>query len=170
MKKILILLLLLNLLAGVSFAQSNPYLIRDLNEVRYLEIKARQQYQYHNNKYNLPFLYYNILINKENTINDLTQLLVDLNGTIKKTKTEFLKVESIFEALNDDAYMEIQILRSYNKILSAYGHPKVRKITQKAKDYTLENIMLFTNAAQKELFLNKKKEFEVFNEKFKNYK
>ncbi|MBI4846120.1 MAG: hypothetical protein HY810_06595 [Candidatus Omnitrophica bacterium] len=130
-------------------AEMNQDLIEKLNEVFLLEIQSMQQCEDDSERFNLAMPYHQIILDKQNTINQLAELIDELDGVIeqKRLKSEIFMRD--IQALNQGAFSQTIIIRRYNAILNKYGHPKVRHVITYTRMAALEHFMILTNMAQK---------------------
>ncbi|MBU2062790.1 MAG: hypothetical protein KKF93_00160 [Candidatus Omnitrophica bacterium] len=149
---IVILLLVINV---SGFAQINEDLIDLLNEVRTREIESKKQYDYHSVKFDMLMPYHQIIIEKEETIQDLTRLIDALKGQVENLRIGTQAADLLTKALNSDAALEIDLVRLYDKILSQFGHPEMARLVAQARRLAIEHFMLLTNTAQRAIEENR---------------
>ncbi|MCP4649052.1 MAG: hypothetical protein GY853_03065 [PVC group bacterium] len=147
--------LMLAFIVSSVFAQVNPKLVNSLNEVLVLEIKAKRQCDLHRRKFKLAIPYHQIVVDKGQTIDQITDLIIDIAGTVDKQWPEPAGAALVTEAMNNDAYNQIELVQKYDYILSRFGHASVQRTISVARNNAMYHFMLLTNTAQKIIDENK---------------
>jgi len=143
-----LLLFLLVLFVFPAFAQVNEELVDNLNEARMFEIKSKKQCEYHSVEFDIIMPYHQILLDKEDSIRLLENLIIAIGGKLEKATLGIEQLGLSSQALNRDAYSEIELVQIYDKILDRFGHAEVRRVVQTSRRQAIEHFMLLTNTAQ----------------------
>ncbi len=140
------------------FAQVNPDMIKDLNNLFVFDIKLMQQCEYNSEQFSISIPYNKIISDKQDTLRALAELIDSFNADISDKRLEAEKPLHDYQALNLDAKAQIEIISMYDDILSKFGHPKVQAFVKKAKNQAMIHYMLLSTAAQQIIADNQLKE------------
>ncbi|MFH2137938.1 MAG: hypothetical protein ABII88_05465 [Candidatus Omnitrophota bacterium] len=154
-KTILFLLIFSSMFSLNSFAQVNEKLVKSLNDAFILESKSQRQCEFHSNKFNIAMPYHRIILEKQQTIERISDLILAIDGKITDKMLGIERAKYTFPALNNDASVQIQLIQLYDDILSKFGHPDVQTIIKRAKNLAYQHFMLLSNSAQRISYDNK---------------